>query len=156
MNQNFPEIPKVEDFRHSMEVQLRFNDIDILGHLNNTVYLSLYDLGKARWMEAVKGGDINFQKVESVIANINCSFVKQIKFGEHIYVHTRCVHIGHKSFTLDQALTDDKGEVRSFCRTVMVCIDAKKLQAVEVGADWRKAIKDYEKKSPEEDTEVKV
>lgn len=36
---------------HKLKVQLRFNDIDILGHLNNTVYFSLYDLGKARYME---------------------------------------------------------------------------------------------------------
>ncbi|MCM1153533.1 MAG: acyl-CoA thioesterase [Muribaculum sp.] len=150
MNQNFPEIPSADSFRHSMEVQLRFNDIDILGHLNNTVYLSLYDLGKARWMEAVKGGDINFQKVESVIANINCSFVKQIKFGERIFVSTRCSHIGRKSFTLDQVLTDHTGEVRSICRTVMVCYDPASRQTVDVSKEWREAIKNYEKTSPEE------
>ena len=42
-------------FRHSIPVQLRFNDIDILGHLNNSVYFTLFDLGKTRYFEAVHG-----------------------------------------------------------------------------------------------------
>ena len=32
-----------EGFRHHTDVQIRFNDIDILGHVNNTVYFSFYD-----------------------------------------------------------------------------------------------------------------
>ena len=33
-------------FRHTLPLQLRFNDIDLLGHVNNSVYFSFYDLGK--------------------------------------------------------------------------------------------------------------
>ena len=32
-------------FRHTLPLQLRFNDIDLLGHVNNSVYFSFYDLG---------------------------------------------------------------------------------------------------------------
>ena len=38
-------------FRHTLPLQLRFNDIDLLGHVNNSVYFSFYDLGKARYFE---------------------------------------------------------------------------------------------------------
>lgn len=30
-------------FRHSVPVQLRFNDLDPLGHVNNSVYFTFYD-----------------------------------------------------------------------------------------------------------------
>ena len=33
-------------FRHSITVQLRFNDFDMLGHLNNSMYFSYFDIGK--------------------------------------------------------------------------------------------------------------
>ena len=33
-------------FRHTLPLQLRFNDIDLLGHVNNSVYFSFYDAGK--------------------------------------------------------------------------------------------------------------
>ena len=45
-------------FRHTLPLQLRFNDIDLLGHVNNSVYFSFYDLGKARYFETVKAQPI--------------------------------------------------------------------------------------------------
>ena len=33
-------------FKHTLPVQLRFNDIDALGHVNNSIYFTFYDLGK--------------------------------------------------------------------------------------------------------------
>ncbi len=33
-------------FRHTMPVQIRFSDVDQFGHMNNSVYFSLYDLAK--------------------------------------------------------------------------------------------------------------
>lgn len=138
------ELPSLSEFHHSLPVQLRFNDIDILGHLNNTVYLSLYDLGKARWMEAVNEGRVNWQRVESVIANIDCAYIKQIRFGDRISVYTRCLHVGDKSFTLQQALADDKGEIRSLCNTVMVCFDPDTHRAATVKEEWRRAVEAFE------------
>ena len=88
------QLPDLADFHHSIPVQLRFNDIDILGHVNNIVYFSLYDLAKARFLETMRKGHIDFRKVECVIANINCSYIKQIRFGEEIEVLTRCIRLG--------------------------------------------------------------
>lgn len=136
---------ELSEFHHHMPVQLRFNDIDILGHLNNTVYLSLYDLGKARFFEAVRGGRIDWQRVETVIANIDCSFISPIRFGENIEVYTRCVAIGNKSFTLEQVLIDPAcDEIKSRCISVMVCIDPKTQSPVEVADDWRLALRAFQ------------
>lgn len=33
-------------FHHALPIQLRFNDVDKFGHVNNTVYFSFYDLGR--------------------------------------------------------------------------------------------------------------
>ena len=122
---SYMEIPSLALFPHKMEAQLRFNDIDILGHLNNTVYFSLYDMGKARFLEASglrRKGD---SRPDTVIADIHCTYMKPIHFDDSIFVATRCSHIGEKSYVLEQMLVDDKGEVYSICRTVMVHLDAE-------------------------------
>lgn len=46
------------EFKHSVPVQLRFNDADALGHVNNSVYFTFYDLGKTEYFKAVRGGEI--------------------------------------------------------------------------------------------------
>ena len=122
---------ELSEFHHHMPVQLRFNDIDILG--------------KARFFEAVRGGRIDWQRVETVIANIDCSFISPIRFGENIEVYTRCVAIGNKSFTLEQVLIDPAcDEIKSRCISVMVCIDPKTQSPVEVADDWRLALRAFQ------------
>ena len=39
-------------FRHTMPVQIRFSDVDQFGHMNNSVYFSLYDLAKTTYIKA--------------------------------------------------------------------------------------------------------
>lgn len=146
------DIPSIEEFRHAMPVQLRFNDIDILGHVNNTVYFSLYDLGKARWMGEIVDNKINWQRVETIIANIDCAFISQMRFGEDFSVLTRCVHIGRKSFTLQQMLVNTlTREVKSVAETVMVCIDPDKMKSVEINPEYRRLIETYEIVKPQQD-----
>ncbi len=138
-------LPRPEDFRHRVEAQIRFNDIDILGHLNNTVYFSFYDTGKAYYLEAVNGGKMNWQRVESVIANVDCSFINSIYFGEPIEICTRCERLGSKSLTLLQMLSNkETGQVKSICRTVMVAFDPDTHTTTEVPEKWRKGITLYE------------
>lgn len=65
-------------FRHTLPLQLRFNDIDLLGHVNNSVYFSFYDLGKARYFETVKAQNIDWKKADVVVANVNADFLSPI------------------------------------------------------------------------------
>lgn len=44
------------EFHHSLPIQLRFNDVDKFGHVNNTVYFSFYDLGKTEYFASVCPG----------------------------------------------------------------------------------------------------
>ncbi len=64
----------VNEFHHRLPVQMRFNDIDMLGHLNNSVYLTFMDLAKARYFEAVEGEVVDITSVGIVVVNINVKF----------------------------------------------------------------------------------
>ena len=46
------------DFRHIIPLQIRFNDVDKFGHVNNTVYFQFYDTAKTDYIATVcKGVD---------------------------------------------------------------------------------------------------
>ena len=34
-------------FRHRLPIQIRFNDVDRYGHVNNNAYFAFYDLGRS-------------------------------------------------------------------------------------------------------------
>ncbi len=139
--------PDLSLFRHRSDLQLRFNDVDVLGHVNNTVYFSFYDTGKALYFTDVQGHAVDWRHVDRVIANVNCSYLSPIHFGDAIEVLTRCESVGRKSFKLQQILREKTtGEIKSVCETVMVAIDPVTQRAVELTPEMRKAFSDYEGK----------
>lgn len=126
-------------------VQLRFSDIDVLGHVNNTIYFSLMDLGKTRYFAEVAGPDLDISRMGLVVVNVNCDFMAPAFFDERLEVVTRCIHIGDKSLTLEQTVVcPDKGKedggVKCRCRSVMCGFSAATMQSMEIPDEWRTAI----------------
>ena len=100
-----------------MPVQIRFSDVDQFGHMNNSVYFSLYDLAKTTYIKDVLGS-ADWSKLAIVVANINANFFMPVFFSDHLVIETAVVHLGHKSFTLLQrAVTTDTHEVKCECRS---------------------------------------
>ena len=134
-------IPPLSDFKYKTDLQIRFNDVDVLGHVNNTVYMALYDTGKAYFFSSIHEQIIEWKKVETVIANVDCCFISPIFFGEEIEVYTRCESIAEKSFKLLQVIAlKGTREIKSACETVMVAFDPMSHTSMLVPDHWRKAL----------------
>lgn len=140
---NTEKLPSLETFRHHCDLQIRFSDVDVLGHVNNTVYMTFYDTGKAHFFSDVLGRKIDWKHVECVIANVDCAFVAPIFFGEEVEVLTCCESIGEKSFKLLQVIREKRsGMLKSACETVMVAFDAGTGKAKELPREWRDALEE--------------
>lgn len=144
-------LPEISDFKHSTPIQIRFNDVDVLGHVNNTVYFTYYDTGKAYYFEAVQGEKVEWRNVETVIANVNCAYIAPIFFGEDIEVLTRCLSVHDKSFKLLQVIRErNSGQIKSVCETVMVSYDPATGQSRQLPDFWRDKLNEFEGKSLQE------
>ena len=134
-----------EIYHHSLPIQIRFNDVDRYGHVNNNAYFAYYDLGKEEYLRNVLKADYRNAEVVPVIANINADFIRPIFYGDEIVIETRISHIGQKSFTLKQrAINKKTGIVVCQCSTVMVCFHLKSQTSAELPERYRKAFTDYE------------
>ena len=132
-------------FKHITPIQLRFNDFDALGHVNNSVYFSFYDLGKTSYFADVLSKLEVAKEVGVVIGHIEVSFLLPVYPDENVAVQTAVVEIGNKSFKLLQHLVDlDTNEIKCICNTVMVCFDAKTKTSRQISDEWRKAMADFE------------
>ena len=132
-------------FNHITPIQLRFNDFDALGHVNNSVYFSFYDLGKTSYFNEVLPYVNVSKEVGVVIGHIEVSFLLPVFPGENVAVETAVVEIGNKSFKLLQQLIDvETNEVKCICQTVMVCYDANTKATRPISDEWRKSMADFE------------
>ena len=138
-------------FNHFMPAQIRFSDVDQFGHVNNSVYFSLYDLAKTTYVKDVLSGRMKWNEVGIVVANISANFMSPIFFMDHVNIETATVELGNKSFTLLQrAIDPESGTVKCECRTVMVVYDLKTQTPIPMPADYKQAICDYEGHTAEE------
>jgi len=128
-------------------VQLRFLDIDTLGHVNNAIYFQLMDLAKVKYFTAL-GGVFDGKAESLVIVNVNCSFYSPAYLEDNLEVLTGVESIGDKSLCLEQRVVDaDTGDVKCVCHTIMAGFDPVAVQSVRIGDEWRSRISDYEGRS---------
>ena len=133
---------------HITPLQLRFSDIDSLGHVNNSVYFTLMDLAKARYFLDVLGHDLNISEAGVVVVNVNCDFCAPAFFGEELAVRTSTVRIGEKSFVLSQEVFDTVTDsVKCCCRTVMCGFDPHTSTSIPIKDEWREALERFEGKN---------
>ena len=124
---------------------MRFSDVDRFGHVNNSVYFSLFDMCKTRYFNDVVGTDI-FDRMAPVVVHIEANFISPVYFPDEIVIDTSIVKIGNKSFTLLQrALNQRTEEVKCYCETVMVMMDTVTNESVEIDSEFRTKVSSYER-----------
>ena len=138
-------IPDISLFKDSTPVQIRFNDVDVLGHVNNTVYFAFYDTGKAHYFTSVGGKPVDWKHVDTVVANVDCAFLAPVFYGEEIEVLTACLSIHEKSFRILQLIREkNTGEIKSACEIVMVCFNPETGRTCPVGEEWKNDLMKFE------------
>ncbi len=132
-------------FFHSVELQTRFNDIDMLGHLNNNVYLTFMDLGKTRYFSDIMGGKIDWQNIGTVVVNVNVNYYAPAYLDEPLAVATTVASVSVHSFKLEQRIYNpESGEVKCIGTTIMAGFDTKTLGTAEIKTEWTEAFSRYE------------
>lgn len=131
-------------YRHIIPLQIRFNDVDKFGHVNNTIHFQFYDTAKTDYIATVCK-DVDWERLAIVVVKIEADFISQIKGNNHIAGRTRITKIGNKSFHLEQDIVDtDTQEVKSRCTSIMVLYDLEHQQTIPLPEEWRQAISNYE------------
>ena len=123
------------------DIQIRFADVDILGHVNNVNLQHYFDLGKTDFYTQILGSDVVPGGREfPITASTGTSFLAQTRQNEHVYVETSMPAVGNKSMTLEQRLISrDTGEVKAESRSVMVAFDFVDQVSIPVPEAWRRA-----------------
>lgn len=144
-NKRVPQTPY--PFRHCVKLQIRFTDVDMFGHVNNNVYLSMMDLGKLSYYNAVMEGNLDFHNIAMVVVNINSSFFAPTYITEHIEVWTTVKSISEHSFTLDQRIINsDNGQVKCMAQTVLCALDSDG-QTASLAPEWIEALHKFEERT---------
>ncbi len=88
--------PSRADFPHLLEIQTRWNDNDVYGHVNNVVYYAYFDTVINRYLIDA-GLDIERGAAIGVCVESQCTFKASITFPETVHAGLRVVKLGNSS-----------------------------------------------------------
>lgn len=94
-----------QPFRFTHAVEVRFRDLDALGHVNNAVYLTYFESARmAWWLHLTHRSDL--RGMDMILARAEVDFRSPAAFAEILDVGVRCASIGRSSFVIEQAITE--------------------------------------------------
>lgn len=138
---------ELENYNFSLPIQMRWNDLDPLGHVNNALFITYFEVARGHFMMKACP-DWNWQKDMFLIANVNVDFKKELLLTAiEPKVHMRTIAIGTKSFVLEYAITskkDDKIILHATGTTTQIMFDMKTRTTIEI-QDWlRKSLSGFD------------
>lgn len=107
---------------YSHPIEVRFRDVDALGHVNHAVVVSYLEVARyAWWREFLNGRD--FQAEGFLIARVEVDYRRPILLGESVRVELRCPRVGRTSFDLEYRVLRKDDLLCAEGRTVQVMLD---------------------------------
>jgi len=140
------------DFAHFVTLPVQWGDMDSIGHVNNAIYFRYVESGRIAYFRAIEATpeDGLFDGEGPILADIQCSFIGQLRFPATIDIGTRTTRIGSKSFEIQAAIfVDGEDAPAATSRAVVVWFDYANQKTAPIPDALRQRINDLEVVAPE-------
>ena len=115
---------KISDYKYKTPIFIRFSDIDNVGHVNNAIYLTYFEVARYNyWKDVIHW---NLREHGVIVGRTEVNYLKQITLEDQIFCYVRTTRIGNSSFDVMHVLvkiTPHGEEICTTCKTVCVSYD---------------------------------
>ena len=130
-------------FRFTQALDVRFRDLDALGHVNNAVYLTYFESARmAWWLHLTHRGALSR---DVILARAEVDFRSPAAYPGVLDVGVRCASIGRSSFVVEQAITERRTRrLVAEGRMVLVHYDYEAGRSTPLPDDLRRQLLDQD------------
>lgn len=143
-------IPLVDHvgFRHQTSVDIRYKDLDLLGHVNNATYLTYLEQARIRYFRDLAMWDGQSPSDTGlIVAKITLEYKASLDLDDApVTVWSRCSRLGNRSFDMQHRIvaTHAENKLAATAEIVVVVFDYTNQTSKAVPEDWRERITTYE------------
>jgi len=131
-------------FRFFTTLDVRWRDLDALGHVNNAVYLTYLEQARVHYMREVGLGFQGLDDVGMILAEVTCTYRAPLSLGERVTVWVRVSELRNSSFIVEYRMEGEDGRLAATARTVQVCYDYQAGRSHPIPDRWQATITAYE------------
>lgn len=123
-----------------IRIQVRFADCDMMGHVNNAVYLSYFEQARMHYFAHLVGAEWDYQTQGTLLVKNEVVYLKPILLHDSPEISLHLVEIGEKSFTFGYEVMVD-GQLCTTGTSKLVCFDFRTNSSVKVFPEFIEAFK---------------
>jgi acyl-CoA thioester hydrolase len=127
---------------YDYKVLIRESHLDTFGHVNNAVYLTLFE--EARWEFISRNGyglrEIQKSKQGPVILDVTVKFLKELRLREEIIIRSEAMNYQGKVGQIKQVMLKPDGAVACEALFTFGLFDLQNRRLIDPTAEWKKAI----------------
>ena len=136
-------------FKHKTTVTVRFNEVDMLGVCNNSVYLVYFDEARFKYIKEAglmpKGGWFSDGRLFYMVRN-EINYFEHAYFDDNLNIYTRVALIKDSSLTFEHVVENVKTKnIIADGLGVMVHVDPKTRKSSPFPEKYYDIIRKYEK-----------
>ena len=90
-----------------VKIQIRYADLDALGHVNNSNYLTYFEIARVHYFNELLGKDWDWRNEGMILANSSLEFLKPLLIQHEAEVKISTLSVGTKSFELYYEISVD-------------------------------------------------
>lgn len=132
---------QVGDYRYWVDERVRFNDLDLLGHVNNIAYIVYVETGRANFLRSIGMFELDARR-QTVIVRVEVDYRREVEYPAELRVGVRVLAIGNTSFQIEVGIFKDETCVAT-ARNVIVCWDREQHVALALNDSERAALGAY-------------
>jgi len=106
------------------KIQVRFSDIDVMGHVNNAVYLSYFEMTRVHYFRELLGLEWDWKSHGILLVRNEIDYIKPILIQHVPEIHMYFEEVGSKSIRLSYEVKV-AGEIYTKGVSVMVSYDSR-------------------------------
>ena len=128
----------------TIDIDVRFRDIDAMGHVNNAVFFTYFEQGRVGFFHAASQ-EKKFPGFAFILAQIGCNYIKPVTIDDRLTLQIWVGKIGRKSFTFKYQLIDrsDPAIIYATAESVQVSYDYQKNASMPVSEKIREQLSVY-------------
>jgi acyl-CoA thioester hydrolase len=133
---------------HTSTIQVRFADIDKLGHVNNAKYLTYFEIARMQFFEDEFKNitDLDWKTKGLILAKTEVEFLSPILLEDLVEIETYCTKIGNKSFELAYRVFKKKNNERILAAkgsSVLVAYNYIEQKSIPLEESWKNELKRF-------------
>ncbi len=134
------------DFAYESPIDVRFRDLDPMGHVNHAAYVSYCEQARIDYFTDALGLDAD--ELGMVVAHLDIDYERSVTFEDDVVVALRVPSLGTTSFPIEYEVRTDDGTVAARAETVQVAVDEESGEPKALPDAWRQKLLDGEAAQP--------